>query len=88
MSRDRVLKLRKLPSSYSVVVMPFVLSILMSCIVSAVSTAIGTGWAGDFVATWSYAWGASWLVAFPSLLMVLPIVRRIVAVIVEPPARS
>jgi hypothetical protein len=30
------------------------------------------------------AWGASWLVAFPSLLIVMPVVRRIVAAIVEP----
>ncbi|PAQ10690.1 DUF2798 domain-containing protein [Mesorhizobium temperatum] len=86
-SPQKTLKLRKLPPSYSAVVMPFVLSILMTCIISAVSTAIGTGWTNGFVATWSYAWGVSSLVAFPSLLIVLPIVRRIVAAIVDQPAR-
>ena len=79
--------MRKLPPSYGVVVTPFVLSILMSCIVSAVSTAIGTGWTTGCVAPWSYAWGASGLGAFPSLLIVLPIVRRIVAVVVDQPIR-
>ncbi|MER9895761.1 DUF2798 domain-containing protein [Mesorhizobium sp. M0119] len=86
-SPDRAFKLRKLPPSYGAVVMPLVLSILMSSIV-LVSTAIGAGWTNGFIAAWSYAWGASWLVAFPSLLIVLPIVRRIVAAIVDQPARS
>ncbi|TIU90623.1 MAG: DUF2798 domain-containing protein, partial [Mesorhizobium sp.] len=53
-SPQKTLKLRKLPPSYSAVIMPFVLSILMTCIISAVSTAIGTGWTNGFVATWSY----------------------------------
>lgn len=87
-SPDQAFKLRKLPPSYGAVVMPLVLSILMSSIVSAVSTAIGAGWTNGFIAAWSYAWGASWLVAFPSLLILLPIVRRIVAAIVDQPARS
>jgi len=29
------------------------------------------------------AWGLSWLVAFPVLLAVMPVVRRIVGLIVE-----
>jgi hypothetical protein len=52
---------------------------------SAVATLINAGWTTGFVATWPYAWGASWLMAFPSLLLVLPIVRRIVAAIVDQP---
>jgi hypothetical protein len=30
------------------------------------------------------AWMASWMFAFPTLLVVLPIVRRIVGVLVQP----
>jgi hypothetical protein len=30
------------------------------------------------------AWGLSWLIAFPVLLLILPLVRRIVAALVEP----
>jgi hypothetical protein len=37
--------------------------------------------------TWPTAWALSWLVAFPTLLMVLPLVRRIVALVVESPRR-
>ncbi|WP_376741448.1 DUF2798 domain-containing protein [Sinorhizobium psoraleae] len=32
---------------------------------------------------WPHAWGASWAIAFPSLMLVLPVVRRIVGAIVE-----
>jgi hypothetical protein len=30
----------------------------------------------------------SWIVAFPTLLVVLPLVRRIVSLVVEPPMQS
>jgi hypothetical protein len=32
------------------------------------------------------AWFLSWLVAFPTLLLVLPVVRRIVGLVVQQPA--
>lgn len=77
---------RKLPARYAAFVMPFVLSILMTFVVSAVSTARNLGFTSDAVAMWPVAWGLSWLVAFPTLLLVLPIVRRIVGAVVEAPA--
>jgi hypothetical protein len=41
-----------------------------------------------FVATWPAAWAVSWLVAFPTLLALLPLVRKIVALAVEAPSSS
>lgn len=78
-------RLRKLPQSYSRFLMPLVLSIFMSAIVSAVATATSVGLGPDFVLRWPNAWGASWIVAFPSLLLLLPVVRRIVAWMVVQP---
>ncbi|MFD4840681.1 DUF2798 domain-containing protein [Achromobacter sp. NPDC058515] len=77
--------LRKLPQGYTRFLMPLVLSIFMSAIVSAVATATSVGLGPDFVASWPNAWGASWIVAFPSLLLLLPVVRRIVAWMVVQP---
>ena len=79
--------IRKLPSRYAPVVMPFILSILMTFVVSAISTLKSLGPTPAFLATWPTAWALSWLVAFPTLLVMLPLVRRIVALVVEPPAR-
>lgn len=77
--------LRKLPQGYARYLMPLVLSVLMSAIVSAVATATSVGLGPDFAVSWPNAWGASWIVAFPSLLLLLPVVRRIVAWMVVPP---
>jgi hypothetical protein len=73
----------KLPARYASVVMPLVLSILMTFIVSAISTLRSVGLAPDFFELWISAWGLSWLVAFPALLAVLPLVRKITAAVVR-----
>ncbi|MDI1264297.1 MAG: DUF2798 domain-containing protein [bacterium] len=79
--------IRKLPARYAPVVMPFILSILMTFVVSMISTLRSLGPTPAFFATWPGAWAISWVVAFPTLLAVLPLVRRIVALVVEAPSR-
>ena len=74
----------RLPARYASIVMPLVLSVLMTLVVSAISTLRSLGPTPAFVATWPAAWALSWLVAFPTLLAVLPLVRKIVALAVEP----
>jgi len=76
---------KRLPQRYAPFLMPLVLSVFMSAIVSAVATAASVGVGPDFVINWPGAWGASWIVAFPSLLLLLPVVRRIVAWMVVQP---
>jgi hypothetical protein len=79
------LVLRKLPAASANVVMPLVLSITMSGIVSAVVTATSAAPGPGFATTLLKAWGLSCAVAFPSLLVLLPVVRRVVALVVEQP---
>jgi hypothetical protein len=78
----------KLPARYAAIVMPLVLSVLMSFVVSGISTLRSLGPTPAFVATWPGTWAISWLVAFPTLLAVLPLVRKIVALAVEAPSSS
>jgi hypothetical protein len=78
----------KLPARYAAIVTPLVLSVLMTFVVSAISTLRSLGPTPAFMATWPAAWAISWLVAFPTLLAVLPLVRMIVALAVEPPSSS
>ncbi len=75
--------LRKLPARYAGIVMPLLLSVLMTFIVSMISTWRGVGFTPDFLRLWLGAWGLSWLVAFPTLLLVLPVVRRATAALVD-----
>lgn len=80
---------RKLPASYAGFISPLLLllSLLMTFIVSFISTLKSLGLGPDLPSTWMMAWGLSWLVAFPTLLLVLPMVRRIVDWLCEPVGR-
>ncbi|CAD7379407.1 DUF2798 domain-containing protein [Xanthomonas arboricola] len=73
----------KLPARYASLVMPFLLSIFMSGVVSVISTYKGVGTSPSFVRVWLDAWIVSWVIAFPALLLVLPVVRRITSIVVR-----
>ena len=77
--------MQKLPAKYATIVMPLVLSIMMSGIISFVATVKAIGLPPDLFRMWLQAWGVSWLIAFPAVMVVLPLVRRIVGLLVEPP---
>jgi len=73
----------KLPKAAGHFVMPLILSLFMSCVVSGISTFHSVGLTAEALRLWPGAWAFSWVVAFPVLLLVLPVVRRIVGLIVE-----
>lgn len=75
----------KLPARYAAFVMPLLLSIFMTAIVSLVSTLRSVGLVDGVVTLWLGAWSMSWLIGFPTLLLVLPVVRRLTAWIVQSP---
>lgn len=79
---------QKLPARYAAFVLPFILSLLMTFVISGVSTLMSLGPTPAFVSTWPAAWALSWVVAFPTLVALLPVVRRIVALVVEPPPQK
>lgn len=78
-------RMRKLPARAQIVVMPMILSLLMSGVVSSISTLKAIGWAEVTLRHLLQAWGLSYLIACPTALLVMPIVRRIVALLVEAP---
>jgi hypothetical protein len=79
----RVLGRPKLPARMGAVVVPLLLSIFMTCIVSVISTLRSIGIPDGFIEIWLQAWGLSWVVAFPTLLVALPAVRRLARMVVE-----
>ncbi len=66
----------KLPARYAAVVSPLLLSLLMTCLVSLISTLRSVGPVPDLLHVWLGAWSISWLIAFPTMLALLPLVRR------------
>jgi hypothetical protein len=81
------LPLRKLPPRAHGIVFPMVLSLLMSGIVSAIATLRAIGLQSDILLKIVQAWGLSYVIAFPTALAVMPLVRRIVGALVEAPKR-
>ncbi|WP_339948566.1 DUF2798 domain-containing protein [uncultured Albimonas sp.] len=76
-----------IPARYASVLFGLILSGLMSLMVSGIATlrAAETLDAG-FPALWLGAWLTSWAVAFPAVLVVAPLTRRLVARLVVRPA--
>jgi hypothetical protein len=76
---------RRLPARFTLPVTGFILSGIMTIVISGISTLLALGPKPEFLARWPIAWITSWIIAFPTVLVVLPMVRRLVARIVAPP---
>ncbi len=76
---------RKLPARYAEFVLPLLRSLIMTCVVSLISTLRSVGWVEHLLQLWLGAWALSWLVAFPLLLVVLPLARIMTSWLVERP---
>lgn len=69
-----------IPARYAHILFGFILSGLMSLMVSGIATFRAVGLVTDFLPRWIVgAWLPSWAIAFPAVLVVAPITRRIVA---------
>lgn len=74
-----------IPAKYAHIAFGFFLSLIMSGLISGVSTVSALGLVAIMSGVWLKAWASSWIVAFPSVLVVAPIARRIVGRLVKPP---
>lgn len=75
-----------MPARFAPVLFGLILSALMSFLVSGIATFRTAGLVDGFFASWINAWLPSWLIAFPVVLVVAPVARRLVGVLVKAPA--
>jgi len=68
-----------IPAKFAPVLFAFLLSGLMSLIVSSIATVRAVGIGDGFLGLWMSSWASSWVIAFPAVLVLAPIVRRLVA---------
>lgn len=80
------MKNARLPARLAPVAFGLIVSGIMSFMVSGVSTWLAVGEVSVLLSVWPTKWLKSWLVAFPTILVVAPFVRRFVAKISEPPS--
>lgn len=72
-----------MPARFAPALFGFILSGLMSLFVSAIAILRNAGLAEGFIALWASAWLLSWAFAFPIVLVVAPIIRRLVGAMVK-----
>ena len=65
--------------------MPLFLSGIMSGAISCFNMIINKGLVDGFFSLWLHAWSLSWLMAFPLILVVLPLVRRFLMLFMAKP---
>ncbi len=68
-----------IPARFAPILFGFLLSGMMSFLVSGLSTLRALGMGSNFAQAWMGNWAISWATAFPVVLVVAPITRRIVA---------
>ena len=75
-----------MPARFAPALFGFILSALMSFLVSGIATFRNAGLVDGFLGIWVSAWLPSWLIAFPVVLIVAPVARRLVGFLVKAPA--
>jgi hypothetical protein len=68
----------KIPSRYSPIVFGALLSVIMVAIVSGIVLALNQGVHADFAGRWLRSCVTTWPIAFPTVTIVAPWVRRMV----------
>lgn len=72
-----------IPAKYAHILFGFILSGLMSGMVSAIATIRVLGVNADLPLNWVGSWLPSWAIAFPAVLVVAPLTRKLVSKLVR-----
>ncbi|HEY0634193.1 MAG TPA: DUF2798 domain-containing protein [Gammaproteobacteria bacterium] len=68
------------------ILLAFFTSLFMSSLMSMVITFVNLGPSSDFLARWLDAFALAFSVAFPAIMLVLPVARKLVGWLVDHPA--
>ncbi|WP_390595098.1 DUF2798 domain-containing protein [Simiduia litorea] len=59
------------------------MALLMSCLMSFVISLFNVGLVHNILFIWLKAWGFAFVIAFPAVVAVSPLVRRLVSLVIE-----
>jgi len=76
-------KTTMIPKRFETIVFAFFMSLIMSFLMSGVVTLINLGIVDHFVMLWFKAFSKAFVLAFPCVLLIVPLVRKIVGKLVE-----
>ena len=75
----------KLHPKHTIWLMPLILSGIMSASLACFNLYMNQGFITDFFNKWLHAWSLSWMVAYPLILICLPLVKRFLSLIMQAP---
>jgi hypothetical protein len=67
-----------IPKRFAPILFALIMSTTLSGVMSAIITAINTGLDAGFLGRWLHAYALAWAMAFPSVTILAPRVRRFV----------
>lgn len=76
----------KIPVKYAPFVFAFMMSGLMAGIMSGVLTALSVGLSMNMLIRWGHVFPTAWSIAFPCVLILAPLVKRVVSKVVMEPS--
>lgn len=59
------------------------MALLMSCVMSLVITVFNVGFVDQIMNIWLKAWGMAFVVAFPVVVLISPVVKKLVSIIID-----
>jgi hypothetical protein len=74
---------KKLPASCTRLALPLGTSFFMTFLVSGVATVRAIGLVPGVIGTWMVSWMISWAIAFPTMVVMMPRVRRWLGYFIE-----
>ncbi|MBI4978430.1 MAG: DUF2798 domain-containing protein [Spirochaetes bacterium] len=75
--------MKKFPKIIAPVLFAFIMALLMPFIMTFFIVLITAGWSDLFFIRWMKAYGIAFVIAFPAILLLAPLVRKIVAALTE-----
>ena len=78
-----VARYKLIPKKYEFLIFSFLMSSFMTFIMSGVVSYINMGLVDGFLKLWSTAYVNSFVVAFPSVILVVPLVRKLVVKLIK-----
>ena len=75
--------MKKLPARTMHFALPLALTFIMTFLVSGVATIRAIGFSDDMLSRWMESWLGSWILAFPIMLFLMPVMRRLLGRVIE-----
>jgi hypothetical protein len=74
---------KKLPARTLRFAVPLGTSLVMTFLVSGIATLRAIGFDDELMAKWMSSWMIAWAIAFPTMLVMMPLVRRLLLRVIE-----